>query len=125
MKTRTISLPLAGFGTPSTEAEVDVSRLTSGERLRRAAMAPAVGLGISLAVLPIPIVHFAVPPVALVTGVVLGIKRALQTELITRAEGPCPFCGAQQTLGLTGAPYRMPRNLKCHHCLKSFVISTA
>jgi hypothetical protein len=125
MNLRQLSLPLSGFGTPPSRAEVEVGSLSTGERLRRAAIAPVIGLGVSLAVIPIPIVHFAVPPVALVTGVVMGIRRALQSEIITRATGACPFCGAQQTLGLTDTPYRMPRELKCHSCLKPFTISEA
>jgi hypothetical protein len=125
MTTRVLDLPMEGFGTRSTHARVEVTTLSPGERLRRAAAAPAIGLCVSLLVLPIPIVHFAVPPVALVTGVVLGVRRALQGEIITRAHGPCPFCGTDQTLGLTGAPYRLPRPLKCRSCLKLFTISEA
>lgn len=125
MNTRQLNLPLAGFGTPSTSADVEVGSLSPGERFRRAAIAPVIGLGVSLAVIPIPIVHLAVPPVALVTGVVVGIRRAMQSEIITRATGPCPFCGAEQTLGLTGSPFRLPRNLKCHSCLKPFTIAAS
>lgn len=123
MNLRHLSLPLSGFGAPPSQAEVEVGSLSTGERLRRAAIAPLVGVGVGVAVLPIPIVHFAVPPVALVTGVVMGIRRALQREIITRASGTCPFCGAQQTLGLNGTPFKMPRELKCHTCLKSFTIA--
>lgn len=123
MNLRQLSLPLSGFGTPSSRAELEVGSLSTGERFRRAAIAPVIGLGVALAVLPIPIVHFAVPPVALVTGVVVGIRRAMQGEIITKASGTCPFCGAQQTLGLNGTSFRMPRNLKCHSCLKPFTIS--
>ncbi len=125
MNLRQLSLPLSGFGVLPSRAEVEVGSLSSSERLRRAAIAPVIGLGVSLAVIPIPIVHFAVPPVALVTGVVVGIRRALQQEIITRATGSCPFCGSPQTLGLTGTPFRMPRDLKCHICLKPFTISEA
>jgi hypothetical protein len=120
-----LDLPMQGFGTPKTHAQVEVTALSTGARLRRAALAPAIGLGIGLLVLPIPIVHLAVPPVALVTGVVVGLRRALQGEIITQAHGPCPFCGTEQTLGLNGSAYRLPRNLKCRSCLKLFTISEA
>lgn len=125
MNIRHLSLPLSGFGAASTSADVEVGSLSSTERFKRAALAPLVGLGVSVAVLPIPIVHFAVPPVALVTGVVLGVRRAMQSEIITSASGVCPFCGARQTLGLSGTPFRMPRDLKCHSCLKPFTIAAA
>jgi hypothetical protein len=123
MNLTTTTLPLTGFGTPPSHATVEIGSLTAAERFRRAAKAPALGLAISVAVLPIPIVHFAVPPAALLTGIALGIRRMGQRQIITSAEGSCPFCGTSQTLGLTGSSYRMPRNLKCHACLKPFTIS--
>ncbi|HSB55731.1 MAG TPA: hypothetical protein VLD58_15325 [Gemmatimonadales bacterium] len=117
------TLPLSGFGTPRTEAKLEIGSLSAGERFRRAVIAPVAGLFVSIAVLPIPIVHFAVPPVAILTGIVLGIRRIGQRRIITRAEGVCPFCGTSQTLGLNGTSYRMPRELKCRSCLKPFTIS--
>jgi hypothetical protein len=123
MSQRTLTLPLQGFGTPTTHAQVEVKLLSAGERARRAVIAPVVGLCVSLLVLPIPIVHFAVPPVALVGGVVMGIRRALQGEIITQTHGPCPFCGTDQALGLIGTTFHMPRDLKCRSCLKLFTIS--
>jgi len=123
MSQRVLTLPLQGFGTPVTSAQVEVKSLSTRERARRAAMAPVVGLCVSLLVLPIPIVHLAVPPLALLGGVVMGIRRALQGEIITHAHGPCPFCGTDQALGLTGTPFHMPRDLKCRACLKLFTIA--
>ncbi len=114
--------PLSGFGASPSVARLEIRTLTGPERFRRAAMAPLMGLGIAIAVLPIPIVHLAVPPVALLGGIVLGFRRAGQRELIATAEGPCPFCSTEQTLGLNGAVYRLPRNLKCRSCLRLLTI---
>lgn len=122
MSQRVLTLRLRGFGTPVTDAQVHVKSLSSGERARRAAMAPVIGLAVSLLVLPIPIVHFAVPPVALLGGVAMGIRRALQGEIFIQANGPCPYCGTAQGLGLSGTAFRLPRNLKCRACLKLFTI---
>lgn len=125
MKLRRLRLPIRGFGAESTQADVEVRTLTGKDRLRRGALWPAVGLGVAVAVLPIPIVHLAVPPLALVSGFVFGVRRALQREIFASAHGPCPFCGTEQTLGLTGAKYRLPRDLKCGHCLRSLTIEAA
>ncbi|HWA59297.1 MAG TPA: hypothetical protein VG692_18735 [Gemmatimonadales bacterium] len=123
MNLTSTTLPLTGFGTSPSQATVEIGSLTAGERLRRAAIAPALGMFVSVAVLPIPIVHFAVPPVAILTGIAVGIRRVTQRRIITRAEGTCPFCGTRQTLGLNGSSYHMPRELKCRSCLKPFTIS--
>ncbi|MFN8651661.1 MAG: hypothetical protein U0133_07145 [Gemmatimonadales bacterium] len=123
MTTHPVTLPLTGFGAAPSQATLEIGTLSTVERLKRAGLAPVIGLLVSIAVLPIPIVHFAVPPVALLLGIVLGLRRLTQGRIITRAEGSCPFCGTVQTLGLNGSSYRMPRELKCQHCLKSFTIA--
>jgi hypothetical protein len=125
MNVRELELPLSGFGARPTQAHIQVGTLSPAERLRRAAAAPALGLGIALLVLPIPIVHFAVPPLALTGGIAFGIRRALQREIFRSAHGACPFCGMDQTLGLTGAVFRLPQDLKCRSCLKLLLLDAA
>lgn len=122
MQTREAHLPLFGWGSPRTEATLTIGQLSARDRLKRGIMTPLIGLGIAIMVLPIPLVHFMVPPVAILGGIVLGIMRANTREVILAAHGPCPFCGTEQTLGLTGSRYRMPRNLHCRNCRKEFAI---
>ena len=118
MSTRHLALPINGFGTKPSVAEIEIQQLSPRERLRRAAIAPAIGFGVAIAVLPIPIVHLAVPPFAILAGIVIGIRRAAIPEVFASAHGPCPFCGAEQTFGLTGAAFRLPRDFKCRICLR-------
>lgn len=122
MQTREAHLPMSGWGTANTEAALTIASLTPRERLRRGVMAPLIGLGIAILVLPIPVVHFMVPPLAILGGIVMGFKRAATKEIILSAHGPCPFCGTSQTLGLNGTAYSMPRNLHCRNCRKAFSI---
>lgn len=125
MSVRRLQLAISGFGAEPTRAAVDVRGLSGRERLRRGAAAPLIGLGVALLVLPIPVVHFAVPPMAILGGVAVGVRRFLQREIITAARGPCPFCGTDQTLGLSGATYRVPRDLKCRACLQLLTLDEA
>lgn len=122
MDTREAHLPMTGWGSDRTEAALTIARLTARERLRRGVTAPLAGLGIAIMVLPIPVVHFMVPPLAILGGIVLGFRRATTREVILSAHGPCPFCGTNQTLGLNGSAYHMPRNLHCRNCRKAFTI---
>ncbi len=119
------SVVLSGFGVTPSPAEVEIRSLSAGQRLRRASMAPLAGLGVAILVLPIPVVHFAVPPLALIAGVVIGARRISQRELFTSARGRCPFCGTEQSLGLTGSAYRLPRSIKCHACLRAMTLDAA
>ncbi|HTS87508.1 MAG TPA: hypothetical protein VMG41_03375 [Gemmatimonadales bacterium] len=122
---RHLALPITGFGAKPSTADVEVKRLTAGERLRRGAMAPLIGLGVAVAVLPIPIVHLAVPPMAIVSSIFWGVHRARVAEVFASAHGPCPFCGADQTFGLTGAAFRLPRGFKCRACLQLLTLESA
>lgn len=125
MKLRQERLPITGFGATPTQAEVTVGTLTGGERARRAAMGPMLGVGVALVVLPVPLVHLIVPPLALIGGVALGLRRASIQQIFTGGHGPCPFCGTEQTLGLTGSAYRLPQTLKCRSCLKPLSLDAA
>lgn len=125
MTPRARSLSLSGFGVAPSRAEVETRTLTAGARLRRAGKAPLIGLGVAILVLPIPVVHFAVPPLALVAGLVIGARRIGQGELFTSARGRCPFCGTEQSLGLSGSAFRLPRSIKCHACLRAMTLDAA
>ena len=116
---RTTSLALTGFGVPATVASAEIRELSSGERLRRGFGAAALGLLLAILTLPIPIVHFVFPLVALVGGLVLGVRRFGQGELFHRVEGACPFCGRDGRWGLTHAPVKLPRELSCPACRKT------
>jgi len=125
MSLRQVHPSIHGFGVKPSRATIEVETLSGRDRLRRGAIAPLIGLGVAILVLPIPIVHFAVPPMAILGGVLLGLRRLLQREIITAARGPCPFCGTEQTLGLSGSTYRLPRDLKCRDCLQLLTLDEA
>ena len=93
--------------------------------MKRGALGPAVGFTMALLTLPIPLVHLFFPPAAILGGVYFGVRRSLARELFHRASGPCPFCGTEQRLGLTGSAYRLPREIKCRECLKLLMLQAA
>jgi hypothetical protein len=116
MSTRSLTVPLTGFGCPPTEAQVVVEHLTLQARLARAGMAGGAGLALALIALPIPLVHFVLVPAALLLGITFGVVRLKQQEIFSSAEGVCPFCGTRQRLGLAGRVFRLPRRVFCSNC---------
>ena len=116
MNTRSLAVPVTGFGIAPTKAVVVVARLTPRERVVRSARVLGAGLLAALIGLPIPIVHFVFVPGAVVTGLTLGILRLQQREIFESAEAPCPYCGTVQRLGLAGRTFRLPRVVHCRHC---------
>ena len=115
---------LAGLGALPVPVRLQVRILGPGARLRRAALGPIAGLGVAVAVLPVPIIHLVLPPIALVAGVVAGIRRGLVRILFEAVRGTCPCCGQEQSLGLEGQPYRLPQELKCHACRQLLTLET-
>ena len=113
---RELSAVLRGFGAAPTPATVVVERLTARARLLRAATVVGLGLAAAAIALPIPVVHFVLVPGSLLVGLTLGAIRLAQREIVHRAEGPCPFCGTSQRLGLAGKAFRLPRRVHCTAC---------
>lgn len=107
---------LRGLGVSPVVLQLPIRHLGPVARLKRAALGPLVGLAVAVAVLPIPIIHLVLPPVALLAGVGVGIRRGLVRTLFGQARGVCPCCGQEQGLGLAGTPFRLPRELKCTAC---------
>ena len=93
-----------------------MARLTLRERAARSARVVGAGLVAALIALPIPLVHLVFVPGAVLTGLTLGVIRMRQREIFESAEGPCPYCGTAQRLGLAGRTFRLPRVAHCHNC---------
>ena len=122
---RELSATLRGFGASPTAATVVVERLTTRARVLRAATVVALGLGAAAIALPIPIVHFVLVPGSILLGLILGGVRLTQREIVHRAEGPCPFCGTVQRLGLAGKSFRLPRRIHCSSCARELDLESS
>jgi hypothetical protein len=116
MSIRSLTVPLTGFGSAPTEAQVTVETLGLRARLARAGAVAGAGLALALIALPIPLVHFVLVPAALLLGITFGAIRLGQHEIFSSAEGSCPFCGTRQRLGLAGRVFRLPRRVFCSNC---------
>lgn len=116
MNTRSLTVPLTGFGCAPTQAKVVVARLTLRQRVARSGRVVGAGLAAALIALPIPLVHFVFVPGAVLIGLALGVIRVQQREIFESAEAPCPYCGTAQRLGLAGRAFRLPRAVHCRHC---------
>jgi hypothetical protein len=124
MGTRTLTVPLKGFGRAPTDAEVVVQTLTLKARVARSATVLAAGLVVAAIALPIPLVHFVLVPSAVLLGITFGAIRLGHREIFASAEGACPFCGTRQRLGLAGRVFRLPREVFCRNCQRALDLGT-
>jgi hypothetical protein len=116
VNTHALEVPLKGFGCSPTTAQIVVETLSTGQRLRRSALALGAGAGLAIVALPIPLVHFVLVPGALLLGLIFAGIRLRQREIIQSAEGSCPYCSTHQRLGLAGRVFRLPREVFCSRC---------
>jgi hypothetical protein len=119
MDSRSLSVPLKGFGRAPTQAYLVVDTLTLGGRLVRGGSVVAAGLAIALIALPIPLVHLVLVPAALLLCIPIGVVRMRHREIFRLAEGTCPFCGTTQRFGLAGRVFRLPREVFCRNCRRA------
>lgn len=115
MELRSIELSLRGVGAAARTAEVDVRVLGARDRLKRAGVALAAGVGGAVIALPIPIVHLMLVPGSLIAGIVFALRRLGQGETFRGAHGRCPFCGVEQRFTLVGS-FRLPKRVYCSSC---------
>jgi hypothetical protein len=123
MTTRTLEVPLKGFGAEATDARVELAVLAPADRVKRAATAFGVFLLVAVVAIPIPIVHFVLVPTALLLGVGLGANRLRQREIFREVTGRCPFCGTDQAFTVLGS-FRLPRKLHCGTCQRELELTT-
>ena len=121
MHLRSVELPLRGIGADTRTAEVDVSVHDAGDRLKRAGVALAAGLGGAVVALPIPLVHLILVPGSVLAGIGFALRRLTQGETFRGARGRCPFCGVEQRFTLVGA-FRLPKRVYCSSCQRELYL---
>ena len=123
MTTRTLNVPLKGFGAPASDASVQLAVLDPGDRVKRAAVVFLAFLLVAVGAIPIPLVHFVLVPLALLLGLGFGANRLRQREIFRAVEGRCPFCGTQQTFTVMGR-FHLPKRLHCGNCQRELELTT-
>jgi hypothetical protein len=123
MTTRTLQVPLKGFGAPATDASVQLAVLDPTDRLKRAGVIFGAFVLVAAGAIPIPLVHFVLVPAALLMAIGFGANRLRQREIFRAVEGRCPFCGTEQTFTVMG-PFRLPKRLHCGHCQRELELTT-
>lgn len=123
MADRTVAIVLEGQGDKRSEGLAITKVLEDRERWQRAARQAGIAAGVAVVTLFIPIVHFIVPPLALLTSLILFVRGMNQGTLIHGGGGPCPQC--QQRVELEEQPLHWPLDLNCPHCRRSLTVTPA
>lgn len=90
-----------GSETP-TEALVTIADWTALERIRRGAVGLALCWGLAGASLPIPGLHFVLPPVLLLAGPIVFVVRLLVSSSFKQVDGVCPRCKVARAMPTSG-----------------------
>jgi hypothetical protein len=123
MQLRSVQLPLRAVGAAARPALVDIGVLGPRDRLKRAGLALAAGVGGAVVAIPIPIVHLVLVPGALLTGIGLALQRLAQGETFRGARGQCPYCATDQRFTLAGR-VRLPKTVYCGSCQRELYLDS-
>ena len=114
-------------GGPRTRGVATMAIPDGRARVRSAAIALGLGLLLALVFLPIPIVHFAGVPLALLAGLVIAGRRLAPGPRLRAIRGACPHCGHEQSFFL-GPSWRrggVSRQLVCERCAQTLAAMEA
>jgi len=98
------------------DAEVQKVHLPAGERLARAGKRLGILWGAAIVCLFIPIVHFLLVPLFLITGLALAIVAFLGSIRIIGSELICPDC--KNTFNLPETRESWPIDYSCPRCTR-------
>jgi hypothetical protein len=97
-----------------TEGWADRRPLDHSERFARAGRIFAVFFGIALLTVFVPVLHFILPPLLLLTGSVLAAGEYSGKGEVLGGEITCPNCGKKMTLPRETEEW--PRTRRCDGC---------
>lgn len=92
-----------------------------GERMARAARTFGILFVIGLFSVFVPLLHFILPPLFLIAGLVFGFLSWLETAEVTRGEVTCPNC--QKKIELPREAEEWPKQTRCPGCSFTLTIS--
>jgi hypothetical protein len=119
---RVVSAWLKSFGDPPTRASVTLVRLSPLGRLRRALMALALPWAAAGLAIFMPVVHFALVPTLLGTGVVLAILMGREHYKVASVRGTCPRCRREQEFSAGVRRLRNEQVIDCPRCHTNLIL---
>ena len=100
---------------------IDIQNLTLLVRLARAAIRGFFFLCFSILCIVIPILHFVLVPIGLLTTVLVVVLSFRVKKLILSGEGQCPSC--LKTVTIYKRSFGLPFEDVCESCHRRLVIS--
>jgi ribosomal protein S27AE len=115
---------LTAFGHEPSAVTATVSVQSPGARVARVLAGLAMFWGVALVCVFIPVAHFILVPVFLLTGIVVAIMRAREDRRLILLRGSCPRCGAAQEFR-PGGRFVDGRRLDCPRCHGDVTLAVA
>lgn len=93
---------------------VELREISSSERSVEAAKALAIGWGLAIFCILIPVLHFVLVPLFLILGIFWALKKWKTVQEVVTGGFACPACGKETSLEKSSA--RFPREERCSSC---------
>jgi len=108
-------------GCEPSPAQVVARHRDAAARTARAVRTWAIGWGLAVVAVFLPVLHFVLVPLLLVGGPAFALRRLRESATLVCAAGACPACHAAQRFAL-GDAWRERTSLRCEACGRAIVL---
>ena len=113
---------VTGYAPAPSQGVVTVDHLVGPRRVMRAVKGFLMYFGLAIVSVFIPAAHFILVPLFLVTSFVALFLRLSQRNLVVKAHGRCPDCGAEQEIDMPKS-WHLPVETSCRSCQRRLTLS--
>jgi hypothetical protein len=107
----------------SSSGSVELKIWDKKEKLVRASKALGIAWGLAIASVLIPILHFILVPLFILSGPIVFFWVASQEQVILGGKGECPEC--HREFEIVRSPVKWPMSDLCNHCQAEIKIERA
>ena len=120
-----VEIVVSASGVEPVRAVGEMRVLSTSARVGRAVGILVVALGLSAALIPIPIVHLVGIPLMVIAGIATAVRQVRSVALLDPVRFNCPRCGAGNAIGggLGLATATGPIHRDCESCRRPLEIS--
>ena len=110
------------FSGETTNGEIIIVEYSRAQIISKTLRNTILALLITALLLFIPLLHFLLVPIGIITTIGIFIRTSGTRSIITSGHAPCPACG--ETIMLAKRNYRMPLKDICENCHREVVIKS-
>ena len=118
-----LSVQAKTYSGEESSGDITIESFTPAQRTRRTLLRTgSVLLGTALGAI-IPVAHFVIVPVGIITAIILFFRTSSTAALVTGGDLSCPAC--REKVAIYPRPLKLPMKESCDHCHREIQVFSA